>query len=665
MVAKTTTVLQMPKLTKLRLEHLSLYSSQPTIEVSFPRGVFCLAGANGLGKSTFLAAVNYGLTGIVPSDRKFNSVKEYYEESQGFAQEFFDGRVGERDRKRAAVSLSFLVGKTQFDLRRGIFMDTLLGSLVVRDLTNSAVIVDGSTMTSADRDGRYKELLSEAVGLNSFEQFVFLQHFVFTFDERRHLLFWDQKVLEQALHISFGVDPRNADKADSLRREAERADSLVRNYQWDATVLKKKLQQLESILDDDADPKDLDREMNQYKALLHSKDEAEEYARRSQQQRQDVDLQYAQAVALVADKTAAYEKAFSEHFATRTAIESHPILLRTLESGKCAICGSTGNDVAKVVSSKLAEHTCPLCASGITRNQKNPGVLRKLDSELSKAKAELSDVTSRRTRMQAEVEEADARLSHAVATLDRYEREHTSLVDVSADRSGAALQRRIAGYREQIQSLLDKKKTQYEKREEKRKELGQLQKSLVAHYSEAEERFVPTFKELAYSFLGIELDMRLDTKAAGVFLTLAVKNAPRRQVYQLSESQRFFVDIALRMALLQFTSPKERNACLLIDTPEGSLDIAYESRAGDMFARFIRDGFNIVMTANINTSQLLLNLAAKCGPSRMHLCRMTSWTELSEVQKAEEHLFDRAYKQIVGALRSANVGSTGRKVKHA
>jgi len=40
----------------------------------------------------------------------------------------------------------------------------------------------------------------------------------------------------------------------------------------------------------------------------------------------------------------------------------------------------------------------------------------------------------------------------------------------------------------------------------------------------------------------------------------------------------------------------------------------------------------------------------------MHLCRMTSWTELSEVQKAEEHLFNRAYKQILSALKSAKAG---------
>ena len=134
-------------------------------------------------------------------------------------------------------------------------------------------------------------------------------------------------------------------------------------------------------------------------------------------------------------------------------------------------------------------------------------------------------------------------------------------------------------------------------------------------------------------------------------------------IFQLSESQRFFVDIALRMALLKFTSSPDKRACLLIDTPEGALDIAYEKRAGDMFAQFVLDGFNLIFTANINTSQLLLALASLCGKSHMRLCRMTSWTELSEVQKKEEGLFNKAYKQINLALAKGTKRSP--RVAHA
>ncbi|HEX3998753.1 MAG TPA: hypothetical protein VHX65_09410, partial [Pirellulales bacterium] len=40
-----------PRIRKAVLSNFSLYSLKPRIEVEFPDGVFCLAGANGLGKS--------------------------------------------------------------------------------------------------------------------------------------------------------------------------------------------------------------------------------------------------------------------------------------------------------------------------------------------------------------------------------------------------------------------------------------------------------------------------------------------------------------------------------------------------------------------------------------------------------------------------------------
>jgi hypothetical protein len=69
-----------------------------------------------------------------------------------------------------------------------------------------------------------------------------------------------------------------------------------------------------------------------------------------------------------------------------------------------------------------------------------------------------------------------------------------------------------------------------------------------------------------------------------------------------------------------------------------------------MFGMFVGRGFQMVMTANINTSQLLLRLAATCGPERMVLERMTEWTSLTEVQAAEEQLFEDAWHEIREAL---------------
>ena len=63
------------------------------------------------------------------------------------------------------------------------------------------------------------------------------------------------------------------------------------------------------------------------------------------------------------------------------------------------------------------------------------------------------------------------------------------------------------------------------------------------------------------------------------------------------------------MAFAQFASPDGAGAPLYIDTPEGSLDLAYEDQAGKMIAQFAIEGHKVFMTANINTSQLLTSIA--------------------------------------------------------
>jgi hypothetical protein len=493
-------------------------------------------------------------------------------------------------------------------------------------------------------------MLPTEIGLDSFEQFVFLQQFVFTFDERRHLLFWDDRVLEQAMHLCFGLDPRDADKADSLRREAEGADSLVRNFQWQATQLRKKVQQLESIVDSDDAGKQIEEVVAEYKKLTAERDKAENLARKAEEQRQDAEVLFAKMTAKVATLSAEYEQVFGDYVKRSASPAAHPLVKSSIEAQKCAVCANEGHQVVTTIRTKIDSGTCPLCDSRILGHSLTPSVLKQIDSKLAKAKEDLGEVTARRNRLTKDASAAVGQSNDSISRVDKFEREHASTLSAEPTTDESAVRRTIVGYREQIQSILLRKQNQYDKREKKRKELRHFQRKLMAQYSEAEELFVPIFKDLAHSFLGINLDIQLEARAGGVSLTLSVRDTPRRMIFQLSESQRFFVDIALRMSLLKFTSPLEKRACLLIDTPEGALDIAYEKRAGDMFAQFVLGGFNLIFTANINTSQLLLELASHCGNSHMQLCRMTSWTELSEVQNEEEGLFNKAYKQINTAL---------------
>jgi DNA repair exonuclease SbcCD ATPase subunit len=652
-MTEPTLKLNFPTLRRVTLRQFSLFSSAPEVDETIAAGVFCLAGANGLGKSTFLSAVNFAMTGLVSDpELKFASVDEYYKNGRDFARDYFKGRISEDDREAAEVAVEFAVGERVYALTRAVFDGEELRALSIRGPGDS-VVLDGSDLSEADRHSQYTEYLTRDLGLASFEQFVFLQHFVLTFDERRHLLFWDEKVLEQALFLAFGVDPSAAKRADTLRRDAEKADSLARNANWQATEVRKKIKDLEVTAGDVASQttKDLVDEHKVHERALQA---ALRNLEKVEAQQRDLSLELASLSSKQASLRSQYEEEFARRIRTTTHVSHHPIVTTSIDEASCGLCGAHGARVASEIRSRSQDDNCPLCGSKVERERaraKDIARLKELDAALSKTKEKLDEVGKGLQRIDRDLPKLREASSDADARLRAFEKENYSfLVKLSARDKGSSVAAVIAAYHTQMAEFLELKKKHYQRRDERRRELRVFQKGLEERYAAAEEQFVPTFKELAFQFLGLDLDVRMDTRASPATLVLEVKNDARREHHQLSESQRFFIDIALRMALAQFMSAKDGRATLFIDTPEGSLDIAYENRAGNMLAMFAERGFHIVMTANINTSRLLLALAKRLGHARMDLCRMTSWTELSEVQIEEEALFEQAFSTIEKAL---------------
>lgn len=646
----------LPRPQKLTLRNFSLYDNASVIEAEFVDGVFCLAGANGLGKSTFLAALNYAITGIVPDPaRRFESTPEYYRKSQPYSADFFRGRIGERDSEAAQVELEMLVGSCRYRIVRGMFDPTALREVEIWDSEGASVLPDADlSADDSERHAAYAKAITRDVGLDSFAQLVFLQHFVLTFDERRHLLFWDDRVAQTALYIAFGVDAERAAQADNLRRTAERADSLARNLQWQATDLRKRLKDLQDALSPSG-PQDSDV-VERHRQLLEDLDESTARLHQYEEQARDAHLRIADVRAQLAAVTEAYELSYRNLLLGGAPAHSHPVVATAIEQRLCSICGSEGPSVADVVRSRLADNVCPLCNSNLVDGLVQggggePRELEEVEAQVTKLQSALAIEEATVTRLAESTERARLEAEILAAQVGAFEKANDALL-LQASSAGAAAPEAVSGFQTQIAELMSRKRQQLDRRNAARGELKTLQTGLTAAYADAETTFVPRFTELAREFLGLDLEIRLQTQAAGVGLLLTVQGTTRRVADSLSESQRFFVDIALRMALAQQMAAQNSAACLYVDTPEGSLDIAYESRAGSMFGQFVRSGGQLVMTANINTSQLLKRLAATCGPERMTLMRMTEWTSLSEVQSSEEALFDEAYADIEAALEA-------------
>jgi energy-coupling factor transporter ATP-binding protein EcfA2 len=642
--------LHLPRLVRACFRHFTLYDLEPEIEIQFPEGIFCLAGANGLGKSTFLLAINYAITGRVPEpDRDFISLEDYYNKTEDFSRSFFDGRIGEADREIAEIEIELRIQDWRVCCRRGMFEPEGLRALSVQDNRGKFRDVEGS---ASDLNARYQKELTERTGLASFEQLVFLQHFVVTFDERRHLLFWKPRELEQTLHLSFGVDSETAKRADDLRDKAQKADSYGRNAGWQASVTRKKLKELGQAAS--STKKDqLDDVEAAYNRLQAESDETIKLADKTELALRDANLQFAELSVTQTTLRAEYDSEFSKRLAKAGDIRYHPIIKRSIAEGRCQLCDAHGAAVPNAIEKRLQSGHCPICSTKLTGHatSKSLGRLKELDKKLGAAAKAVTNAMKRVERLKSEFDQAMRRRDSAVEAFERFTSKNRKEIARLQASGSSGIQAILDEYRRQIENLEREKRRRYLERNEYRAQLRPIQQLLEKQYRNAEHVFVPIFRELAQSFLGVELNVVFElSKSSGANLILDVQRDERREYHQLSESQRFFVDIALRMALIKYMSANEDPGCLYLDTPEGSLDIAYETRAGRMIAQFVKNGFGCVMTANINTSRLLISLAEDCGSQHMVLHRMTTWAELTEVQTAEEELFDDAFAKIEKTL---------------
>jgi DNA repair exonuclease SbcCD ATPase subunit len=649
--------LKLPRLQKVKLRRFSLFAANPDAEFSCGPGVLCLVGANGIGKSTLLSAVNFCLTGIVSDpNRAFESMEEYYKFTRAYSANYFRGRIDGSDEEEAEITVWFSVGANNYEVRRGLFEPTELRGLRILDGESEETVLSTDEMLLGERHEAYAKHLVRDMGLASFVEFVFLQHFVFSFDEQRKTLFWNPRIMERALYRAFGFDPNMAKQADALRRDIQREDSRVRNRQWEATRMRKRINEIRARSRAASGAQGTyDALIADHEGLSRQFDEESRLLRSLTDDLKDATLAVAEQSARESALRDAYAKTFEERFRSRGSLLQHPLILESRSRHICGLCGSSTDAAQARIAEKLEGSTCPLCDSKLAKDlESSPdsGRLAEIDGELSHVRKLLRDLHSRMERLRADETAARLNWEATKVKLDEFDRANSSTLESLRQMLGHGDgELALREYRGQLAAMDQEKQAAYEKREELKKQLLALQGNLERQYLQVERTFVPSFSVLAQRFLGMPMAVQIEAKTLDdLKLVVTVRGSTRREQQNLSESQRFFLDIALRMALTQHMSDPSSKGSMYIDTPEGSLDIAYEKRAGDMLAIFASEGHQIIMTANLNSSKLLLALAHEHSKDGIQLVRMTDWAELSEVQQQEEGLFEEAYRQIEEAM---------------
>jgi DNA repair exonuclease SbcCD ATPase subunit len=643
--------MQLPKINKIVISHFSLYKTKQQITLDLANGVFCLAGANGLGKSTFISIVSYAMTGyVIQPGKQFksdNSISMFVKNNSGFAYKYFDGRIDEEERDLAKVSVEFELAGYNYRITRGFFDNSGLEFF-------SRIGADGIN-TAKDNEplsDQYELFFVKDADLASFDQYVFIQGFVLTFDESKKLLFWDSDSMNRVMHLFFSVDPQKAQHADILRKDVKRYESYMRNIQWQISQSEKQLSILSNkgMLSEE-DERSIRDAVNKEKEIRDLIDAKKEEATSTEEDLKRVKTQIADCAIRRYSLKNEYDASFSTLYKGKVEIEADGNILQQVKRIIVTLTDDEAADVSNLMDGLKSVIITTIKDKKTEKREDLLARLKNLDMQIVEIDNLSKDLVNKENRLLANIQRERTELNTLNSQLASFLESNSSILKRTPEiQQSMQLISEMNSLKMSIEQKQKEKDEAEKNRNNSLKQLLPLEQELKCSFATVSTEFIPCFKNYAKSFIGMDIDVDMKEVGGITSMVLNVNGSDRRERFQLSESQQYFLDIALRFALIEYT--KSKNAYMLIDTPEGSLDIAYESRAGQMFADFVSKGYSVIMTANINTSHLLLRMAEKCGKERMKIERMTDWTILSVVQQEEQSSIEGAFDDIERRLSS-------------
>lgn len=295
----------------------------------------------------------------------------------------------------------------------------------------------------------------------------------------------------------------------------------------------------------------------------------------------------------------------------------------------CLVCGSRDQKAIERVSSKLYMNTCPICESkiedphGPTTDPHAGELIEALRATIAKAE---SDVEAMQTPLRdAEKEYADVAaklvgISSSLAQLDQQLMALGQSVPNAVQRRNE-LQERLLTF----EAALNEIEVERLALAEQFRELAHaIDRDVLAVSAEIESRFAKYIQ----GFLAERCDIKYTPRQKRIGQRTVTESFPfphfvpaltsgvqrdsttiREAGQSVSESQKEFIDLAFRMALLDLSAPNA-SVMLVLETPEASLDSVFIPRAGDLLRRFARRegdvvGTRLIASSNVNRELMI------------------------------------------------------------
>lgn len=297
------------------------------------------------------------------------------------------------------------------------------------------------------------------------------------------------------------------------------------------------------------------------------------------------------------------------------------ILAQLMTSGRCLTCGTLVPTVATQLSGRIKTHHCVVCDSLLATKDEvvvpiAAALITKAETEIDDFDVSIAALKSTITSLTEDIEKRD-RARHEVRLRQLERSVAISKLEAELPNEGGSQRGRFNVIAAMRADLEERKEQLAKLRASYGKVLGPINTQL----RELSDRIKSAFEQVAREFLLEEL--RLDWSpyrsslgqtgpafelpafgldmGGGAFPSLVRRESPD----QVSESQREFIDLAFRMALISVAGI-ETAGSLVIDAPESSLDSVFVRRASAVLGRFARGKSNrLIITSNLVDGDLI------------------------------------------------------------
>ena len=583
----------LPKIKELHISNYDLYICP--FDVEFSEKINFVFGTNGLGKTTFLNIMQYAVIGPYIGKVQSRNWKEQQKlKRPTFEKYYFRSRMREQSDK-AEVRVIFYLGNDKYEVIHSLYEHRLKKVFINNEeISGENVNYDtyekkyfGQDDQNIDRYliDKYHKHLEKSSNFPDINAFMLMLTEIMFFTESRELSFWNQDMTK--LILSKFMPTEKYFEYDEVQKLIKKYDSQERLTSYKMSMIKEFLGEdlnekntiksqysLEDLQSINNNISEKNKRISKYEQELNKKE------RESKQNRIDFESVGKQLLEI---EQQWYNNVFPDKYQ-----KIHNKYVPSILADVCPFCGESH------VNKILEIDKCFYCNKSI-KIRKNIDLNRleierkNLDNEKRRLQNNYSLINKEILKIKKLLSEENKELFKVIEKQQKIKK----TLDLTSNDNFA-----------KYQQLELKKQEYHELLEQTKQREKKLALEIDAYVLDKFQDYSMVFKKYAYSFLGNDSNVRLELvgKSDEAFFKFFLNETERESEMALSESQRIFVDMAYRLATLEFF---HKDSYFISETPDSTLDYFFETNAVKTFSYFVDSGNTLFMSANARNSRLI------------------------------------------------------------